>query len=510
MRAKLATTLIPLFFFCFCFCFSLQAKEVRVQPVKKLVGTKDSVRDYKVASCSKESKDFFVTKNTRLNPNCIYRDGFVIKESNTTLDCRGAVIKWTPSSKRNQGVMIGRDRAGKILKNVTVRNCQIQDFYLNIQIKAFETQAIRRLADQYIFDPDQMTLPGYVPSEEFNYKIINNSIYNSKGAGVFVRPFIKDVLIKDNRIAGAGGVGIYLGAYSKNSKIVGNKIYANGFNGSLRPGGVVEAKKYGVSVKVYYTGREGIAVDASQYNTIARNTIHGNAAGGIFLYKNTSEKKEINPQTWFERKLGAFENRIENNIITSDSNAQQPVGIWIGARMSQNTSTLYGSDPIYYQKAICMYRLFFGSCVYKKPFWAQEDSAKSNTIRNNDFRNFFTGIRIEDDENLIENNKFSQMNAKLFHASFSRSIVVQTNLRGKHLNKPVRNNTIRENRTIVNNSFLPKGIPYSPYQKENSQFRATKNSLNGKRVGFLEDHYRYNVGPFLFALKVNVDGYGIL
>lgn len=473
------------------------------QDFDKIIGSKDEVQSYSFLSCKNNYELFNIRQNTRLNPKCTYKDGFRIVKSNTTLDCRGATIQHTKSSKRSTGIIIDRDIDGRLLKNITIRNCRIQGFYININIKPYEISGIRAHAKNYSFDPDQMTFQADEQANEYKtIRIINNLIYDSEGAGLFLRPFTQDVLIKQNKIAGSGGVGIYLGAYSRFNKIVNNRIYANGYSGSLPPGGKVEEKFLGLKVIVYYTGREGIAVDASQANEISYNHIHGNAAGGIFLYKNTSEKP-FKKNTWFERKIGSFENHIHHNLITSNNNSQQPVGIWIGARMSQNTATLYGSDEVYFSDKICMFRTFWGSCLHRRDKWLQQDSAKNNLIQSNIIKNFFTGIRVEDDYNRVFNNKFIYNSNKLFHPNYSKSIIVQTNYRKKYLNKPIRMTQVRNNQTEIDPElYLPSN--YHPYQKYQANLFKSGNTLNGNPESFVEEFYRFNVGPFLFALDVDV------
>src|SRR5262249_13833436 len=143
----------------------------------------------------------------------------------------------------------------------------------------------------------------------------------------------------------------------------------------------------GTEFRYLSTGREGIAVDGSRNNQIRRNRLARNSAGGIFLYKNCGEYITQKPNQWWQRRYAADGNLIEANTISDEPN-----GIWIGSRMEENQIFLDCSDPVYVSGPISRIHL---------------DYAAHNVVRRNRLTRVDNGIRVEDDGNRIEKNRFT-------------------------------------------------------------------------------------------------------
>lgn len=354
-----------------------------------------------VIDCSQAGVRTVLTASAELDPTCTYTAGFEITASGVTLDCRGAAVG-TPLGPGSVAILI-HTPVDVALSDVTVRNCDVSG----------STNAIKVTRDGF-----RTLLEG----EEFEHptsRIVleRNVVHDTRGVGIFVDGYVSDVTIRDSVVRATGSSGIYLETGSKQNVVADNDIVDNGFreNG---PGGQ-EFELGGTTVWFWGTGREGISVDGSYENEIVGNRFAGNSAGGILLYKNCGEYPDRNPGRWFDRRDHARDNVIEANTFEGGRN-----GIWVGSRMGENTLPMECSDPAYVDEP--------GKRVVL-------DFAERTTIRGNTFTDVTYGIRIEDDDAVVEGNRFVASSAD-HHA-----IVVGTPYRTEVLDRPVSDPVLRDN-----------------------------------------------------------------
>jgi parallel beta-helix repeat protein len=316
-----------------------------------------------------------------------------------TLDCRGARIA---NHSRRSGILIASS-VHQGLSDITVRNCHVEGFINGLRITR---NGFRQLK----------------PGEEYrrsfaNILVEDSSFKNSLGVGAFIDGYVSGVTLRRLHIEGAGSAGIYLEAGSRGNIIENSRIVNNGYSENGPDGQMF--KFAGLHFWFWGSGREGLAVDGSRNNRIVNNYFSGNSAGAIFLYRNCGEYQHKKPERWFDRRYGADNNFIAGNQIVSED-----TGIWVAARMGKNTLPMQCSDPAYFPGFVL-------------------DRARGNTIRGNRFTNVTYGIRVEDDDTVIEDNELHGDNAA------RQGIIVGTRFRTLVLRRPVTNTTISGNRAYI-------------------------------------------------------------
>lgn len=347
------------------------------------------------------------------------------------LDCRNAQIH---SADRRFGILITAP-AGKAVTNVTVRNCRVEGFLNNLRVTR---RGFRRLA------------AGREYEHAFSNILIEDSAFlNSRGAGIFIDGYVTGVTLRRLHVEGSGSAGIYLEAGSKDNVIEHSRIVNNGYrqNG---PRGQFH-KVAGLNFWFWGTGREGLAVDGSRGNRIVNNYFTGNSAGAIFLYKNCGEYADRRPDTWFARRYGADGNLIEGNRIEREKN-----GVWIASRMGENTLFMDCSDPAYLPGFVL-------------------DRARGNTVRANDFRDVNYGVRVEDDGNIIADNRFFGGDPA------QQAVLIGTRWRTLALRRPVDATAVTGNHAQIT------GNPH-PYRwiHGHTNTRYERNQSLGQTAGFCE------------------------
>lgn len=359
--------------------------------------------------CDRATERIEVTVTSHLDPSCTYSGGVDIRTSGVTLDCQGALIKGATSSG-SRGILVASP-IDTPLSDVTVRNCNVEGF-LN---------SLRVTRDGF------RTLPEGVEYENGFERIVieDSSFRDSRGVGIFVDGYVEGVTLRRNTVTGTGSSGIYLETGSRRTRVEGNHIQHNGYreNG---PGGQAFSFS-GLSLWFWGIGREGISVDGSYENEIIGNVIHDNSAGGIFLYKNCGEYPDR--PAYFERRYPSDRNLIEGNIIASEDN-----GIWVGSRMGENTLPMACTDPAYVDESLRRVVL---------------DHAASNTVRGNHLVDVHYGIRVEDDDNVVEGNTFSGDDPT------QHAVIVGTPLRTTVLGRPVSGTVVRGNTSSIPGNAHP-------------------------------------------------------
>jgi len=349
----------------------------------------------------------------QLDPSCVYKRGIEITASDVTLDCRRAAIDDVDDvNGTGIHVIAPTDVA---LANIKIKNCSIRGFLNNFRVSR---DGYRELAQGHEYDVTYA-----------NIVLENSKLHESRGSGIFVNGYVTGVTLRNLEIAHSGSVGIYLEAGSKGTLVERNHIHDNGY-GEVTPEGIPIVVG-GIEIRYLHTGREGIAVDGSRDNRIVRNRIENNSAGGIFLYKNCGEYFTERPNQWWTRRYGADGNVIESNKITGAY-----TGVWIGSRMAENTLFMDCSDPAYLAGPVARYHL---------------DHAKNNVVKRNTFVDVDHGIRVEDDGNRIESNRFRSSDAA------DQAILVGTLRRTTVFGEPVTDTVVAGNSAQIRGNAAPYG-----------------------------------------------------
>ncbi|MBL8394875.1 MAG: right-handed parallel beta-helix repeat-containing protein [Candidatus Accumulibacter sp.] len=334
------------------------------------------------------AEEITITQDTRLDPACIYRSTLRIVAGGVLLDCRGALID---ARGRRFGILIGDRQA---VSEVTVRNCRIRGGGNGVFVGRTEPDSVKAAAH------DRETLYRISPHHVILESI---SVDGAAGVGIYLDDYVSAVRIIGSAVHGAGSAGIYLEHGSRHNEIIGSTITGNGYGSFPR-------YRFGAS------RREGIAIDASADNRVQGNHIAGNAAGGIFLYKNCQEHVHSRPHS-VPRWQGADRNLIRGNRIEDEQ-----VGVWIAARQSRDLSAWDCGDPPY-----------LGSSHYL-------DHARHNRVNDNRFEKVATGVRIEDDDNTVDGNTFIDSDTPVELGAQLRQAVSGRALQGVE----IRDNVVRK------------------------------------------------------------------
>ncbi|MGA5655588.1 right-handed parallel beta-helix repeat-containing protein [Rahnella contaminans] len=240
-----------------------------------------------------------VRGNTTLSPHCVYKEAVIITSSNTTLDCRGAVLEG--DNQRPFGILI--NSKGKPLSAVTVRNCKVRNF-THSGIRITSDIAANKLSpnheENYRRTPTRITLE-------------NVEVTGSGRVGIYFDDYVTHSTLSHSVVRDSYMSGIYLEHSSRNNKIVDNQIISNGH------------ESFGKGK------REGLAVDSSAYNLIEGNRFESNGAGGVFLYKNCGEHFSTGKSVirW---------QHSDYNVIRNNTFVNEPVGIWLASRQNRDLS----------------------------------------------------------------------------------------------------------------------------------------------------------------------------
>ncbi|MEC7121122.1 MAG: right-handed parallel beta-helix repeat-containing protein [Pseudomonadota bacterium] len=335
-----------------------------------------------VVSPTLSAKTILVSGSMTLDPKKTYtKTEFQIRQSDTILDCQGALIDG--QNKVKTGLRIVSD--GKTpLRNVTVKNCNFKNFSssgIRIYWKGNDTLKLKHsMAERYRLAPQQI-------------KLLNITVEDTAKSSVYVDDYVSDVLIDGLTVRRSGALGLYLEHHSRRTTVQNSLFEQNGYRGG-KP------------------AREGLAIDASMHNVIRNNTFKGNAQGGIFLYKNCGERFSTGKSVL--RTQQASYNVIEGNTFID-----MPRGVWLASRQSKNLSKWDCGDPslddgVHYQ-----------------------DYARHNTIRNNRFCGIPKPVIVEDNHNTITDNRYDRV-----QRGFAE---VTRPPREKLLNQPVIGTVLKNN-----------------------------------------------------------------
>jgi len=397
-----------------------------------------------LVGCDQADNQVELTASARLDPSCTWTRGVEITASDVVLDCQGARIVTTD---KRYGVHITAP-TDVALSNITVRNCYIEGFLNNVHI---ERNGFRDLAAGAEYD------------HAFSNIVVEDTVsMRSRGVGVYVDGYVTGVTLRRLHVKGAGSTGIYLEEGSKDNTVEDSDIVDNGYSENGPSGQLFQI---GTSYVWFWgTGREGLAIDGSRSNHILNNRFSGNSAGGIFLYKNCGEFVHQKPERWFFRRYGADGNTIEGNTFTGGEN-----GIWIAARMGENTLPMDCSDAQY------------------APGYSL-DYAADTAVHANTFQNVTYGVRVEDDGASVTDNQFTSDNAA------HQAILIGTQQRTAVLGLAVDRVTISGNRSTIAGNTNPYRWLYG---QTNTTF--ADNQALGRPVGLCQGQ---PPNPHLFVFVV--------
>jgi parallel beta-helix repeat protein len=327
-----------------------------------------------------------ITRSTQLEPNCRYTGTTVITGSNLVLDCRGATLDGEYKVART--LVVGGQRG---VSQVQIRNCIVTGSRNNgVYIGSTVTSV--RMVQPGGGRPDSNLLPQHVSLQ-------NVTARRNAGGGIYIDGYVEDTAVLDSAVEENGSVGIYLDHDSRRSRIANSRVLRNGFGDE---GDVPFARE---------RSREGIAIDSSADNIIEGSTITGNKAGGIFLYRNCGERP--NDPDAFLRVQPSSGNVIRGNTI--DGGTQY--GIAVASRQESRL-----------RPDACMLRLDPARGVFA-------DAAPGNRVTGNTIRNVPVGIRVSDDENVVEDNRIAARSDCIRLGSEQRN----------RLRHPVRDLTVKGN-----------------------------------------------------------------
>lgn len=383
--------------------------------------------------CDQAATRVHLTGDSVLDPSCTYTAGFDITTPDTTLDCRGATI----DAATDQGVGILISTPNDVdLAAVTVTDCHVVGFLNNVRVRRDDARFLPAGSEYR--------------SNTSDIRLVDNEFSGSRGVGVYVDAYVSDVTITGNDIHDTGSSGIYLEAGSRQNRIEGNSLVRNGGTENGPEGSTFAVG--GTTVWYWGTGREALSIDGSTDNVVRGNTFARNSFGAIFLYENCGEF--ASKPDWFERRVPATRNLIEDNDISEELN-----GVWVGSRMGENTLPMDCSDPAYVDEP--------GKRVAL-------DHAPGNTVRANRFADVTYGIRVEDDGTVVEGNRFEQT------AADQHPVIIGTPYRTAVLHQPVTGTVLRDNVTT--------GANDSPYRWVHGEQDTTVegNTAAGRSVGICE------------------------
>jgi hypothetical protein len=316
-----------------------------------------------------------------LSKRCDYTGvTFSIKKSRTVLDCDHRPLH-APQPTEAAAIEIGGRGAQEPLEDVTVRNCFIADYRRGVNINPVhqDRDGRREVYWQHEHQPTARYLRLMEIDEQLRarapraIRLENVHVASTAHVGIYVNSYVHEVTLETVSVRGTHeGPCLYLDAATRD-----NVVVSSCFKGCAR---------------------EGIAVDASAFNRIARSRFERNAEGGIFLYKNANERvyrigEEGGNRVHGPRAQHSVGNRIEENTFESEKKA-----VWVASRAAKNYtgSNLFWADPLVYS-----------GDGYKH----RRDFAEGTIIVGNRFIDTdVAAVVIEDDNCVVAENYFASPN----------------------------------------------------------------------------------------------------
>lgn len=357
--------------------------------------------------CDRAGDHLVLTGANRLDWSCTYTGGVEIASAGTSLDCAGATIAAPATEPTTYGIYVHAPEQ-VALHDVIVRDCTVRGFATNVMLRRLGAE---QLDEAHEYDAASSAI---LLDRLHVEQAVTDGIYLDWG--------VTGVTIRDSDVTANGAVGVYLSPGVTRTFVVDNRLTGNGF-GDVDPAGV-PVDVGGTTFLRLSTGREAIAVDGAYGNVIGGNTITGNSAGGVFLYRNCGEFSTENRRWW----------STERNLVTGNAIADEPNGVWIASRQAENQYFMECADPTFVSGPYLAVHL---------------DHAPRNVVIGNTFTSVRAGVRVEDDGNQVVGNTFTASDPA------AQAVVVGTKLRTQVLGQPVRDTVVRDNRATITGNPTP-------------------------------------------------------
>lgn len=319
---------------------------------------------------------------------------FVITDSNTTLDCQGAMLSTTDDKITAIAVRTPPNQQG--VHNVHIRNCLTLGYNHGLVIE----QATPANARYDELTAGKTTLAAQREQSPHDIWVDNLLVAHTRNSGIFIGDHVQRVNLHGIAVVKAGTVGLYFEFGSGHNTVSHSYFSQNGF-------------------RIGKPNREAIAIDSSVNNRIEYSHFDHNGAGGVFLYRNCFEHADDPSRSnHFLRTQGSDGNQIAHNVF-----ANEPVSVWIAARQSRNLKGFACGAYTISETPFARYHL---------------DEAERNQVLDNDFISGKNAIIIEDDNNLVQDNCFA--------SDLEQPIVIGSTIREQSSEGVVKNNRILDNR----------------------------------------------------------------
>ncbi|OBX84493.1 right-handed parallel beta-helix repeat-containing protein [Faucicola atlantae] len=320
---------------------------------------------------------------------------FVITDSDTTLDCQGALMSSTDDTITAIVVRTLPDQSTGV-HNVRIKNCLTLGYNHGLIIEQ-QTPANARYET---LTAGKTTLAAQREQSPHDIWVDNLLVAHTRSSGIFIGDHVQRVDLYGIGVVKAGTVGLYFEFGSGHNTVSHSYFSQNGF-------------------RIGKPNREAIAIDSSVNNRIEYSHFDNNGAGGIFLYRNCFEHADDPSRSnHFLRTQGSDSNQIVHNVF-----ANEPVSVWIAARQSRNLKGFACGAYTISETPFARYHL---------------DEAERNQVLNNDFTSGKNAIIIEDDNNLVQGNCFA--------SDLEQPIVIGSTIREQSSEGVVKNNRILDNR----------------------------------------------------------------
>lgn len=328
---------------------------------------------------------------------------FIIESDNVSLDCQGVAM--SANDEKTTAITIRTpSNQAKGVQNIEIKNCAVSGYNHGVLI---EQQTPANVRYQQLLAKKTTLNAQYQQSPQ---RILLNRLLvsDSKNSGIFIGDHVQQVTLANSQVNRSGTVGVYLEFGSRHNQILYSQFGGNGFREKATVAGIGIGKP----------NREAIAIDSSAHNVIAHNQFNGNGAGGVFLYRNCFEHaNDPSRANHFLRTQGSNDNQILQNSFNNEL-----VGVWVAARQSRNLKAFACGAYTIGDTLLSRYHL---------------DESEQNQITRNQFSTVEKGIIIEDDQNIVSFNQFSQ--------AVDTPISVGSAIRDKSSEGVVKGNQINDN-----------------------------------------------------------------
>lgn len=400
-----------------------------------------------------EAKTVFIDSSITLQKKATYNDTvFKVKSSNITLDCNNSILsnskilfdnielsdylpKKIISNQKNLIAYLQKDTLLKEkitndllanrLSNISIKNCIfVNNKYTPIIIdNRFPNLTVRNIGLN--LNSSQMSK---VAAK--NITLDNVKILDSGSGGVFIGDHVLNTKILNSTFINIGAMAIYLELNSHKS-VISNSTFTN--NGKTAQ-------------------REAISIDTSADNVIENNYFSNNYLGSIKLYKNCVEQNSnfLSIPNFYPRSISSSRNIIRHNTFVDEK-----IAIHIASRQDYNMKNIdCGEQPIYTSSI--------------DDLKINSDFSDYNFIYSNIFKSDLidiTGIRSQDDNNLIIANIFNSSKNSTFFIGGSKSRLLH-DIRGANHGNTVINNIIPSSKNYKN-TYQSSGLFCDNYTELN-------------------------------------------